>query len=289
MEILNPIDFKRIRDKVPLQYSKEFMDSLLTIEKAEEMVKNGEQGIAIETPEEGVKIVKLTGANFRLFMHTTGLNNSSLGLPRGMDITEIWKYFENGTSTISGSPIEGDMLKGCLNSRGYNLGLCSVDPRLIIGMGPLDIHTSHMVRELNPGFDYGRVSYEYPDELLRRTAAQIKNIEGESKDPTHEYSEVATKRRHQDINRGSHTYRDRRVMPDCIIVYGAGKTDASIIALAKKFGKDGKPLPIFEIDINAYGDRLYQRAHQKEDHSGERKESDTIKQIKDIIESKEKE
>lgn len=282
LEILNPRDFKKIRDKIPIQYSKEFMDSLLTLEKAEEMVKNGEQGIDIEVTDDGVSIVKLHGANFRMFMHSTGLNNSGLALPRGMGIEELWKCFEHGVSTISGCPIEGDMLKSCSGSLGINMGFFSIPPELIAGMSHKDAHVTHSQNTLNPMFDYGNISFNYPEELVRKIAAQVNGSNGESKDPTHEYGEVTSLRQEAEVIRGSHEQRNRRIMPDCIIVYGKGKTTQNIIELAKRFSKDGKPIPIFEIDVKEYGDRSYRRAYQQENHTSTREESDTIKEIKDI-------
>lgn len=289
LEILNTLDFKNIREKIPFLYSKEFVDSLLTLEKAEEMVKNGEQGISIEITEEGIKIVKLFGANFRAFMHSTELNNSGISLPKGMSIEEIWKTFEEGMSTISGCPIEGDVLQSCNNIYGINIVFYSLDPSQIVGMGSKDIHVSHKKRMLNTKFNFHNlVRFDYPDELVRKVAAQVNNTAGEEIDFTHKYGEVTSKRQDQKVERGSRIYKDRRIMPDCIIVYGADK-GKKYTQLAKAFAKNGKPITIFEIDVRAYGDKSYERAHKKENHKVEKEDSELIKKIKEIADNKERE
>ena len=287
-KVLNAIDFKKIREKIPTQYAKEFIDSLMTLEKAQEMVKNGEPGISIETTEDGVPIVKLQGAKFNMLMHTTGLNNSGLSLPRGMGTSELWKTFEDGVSTISCCPIQSDMLKSCDGAGGMNIGFYSPDPSQIIGMGHCDIHVTHMPRTMNPTSNFGAVQFNYPDELFRKTAAQVNGTAGENKDPSHDYGEVTGKRQDQSVERGSHTYRDRRIMPDCIVVYGEGK-GKYYVGSAKEFARDGKPIPIFEIDTRVYGDRSYNRAHQKEDHAIDKEDSELIKRAKEIAESHEPE
>lgn len=137
---------------------------------------------------------------------------------------------------------------------GINIGFWNLPPELIVGMGHWDIHASHNIRTLKTYFDYGYVRFNYPEELVRRTAAQINNTAGEQKDITHEYSEVTSRRRISGVARGNHKYKDRRLMPDCLAVYGAKKTNAVIIDMAKNFKKDGKPATIIEIDTDAYGD-----------------------------------
>lgn len=290
LEVLNAIDFKKIREKIPLQYSKEFIDSLMTYEKAQKMVENGESGISIEYTEENVPIVKLQGANFRMIMHSTGLENSGLTMPRGLSVDQLWKTFEDGVTTISCCPIEGDMLKSCNNCNGVNIGFSQMDPSLIIGMGHTDIHVTHMKRRLDTTFNYGHVHFNYPDELVRKTAAQINHADGESKDPSHEYGEITTTRYDQHVERGSNLYRDRRIMPDCIIVYGKDEGNkTSITELAKAFARDGKPIPVFEIDTDKYGDRSYNRAYEKENHVANKADSVFMKKAKEIADSKEKE
>ena len=280
-DILNPIDFEKMKSKIPQQYSKELIDSLFTVDKAKERIANGEQGIDLETTNDGIEVIKLTGADFRILMHSTGLNNSRIDINSNISEDELWKYYEGGISTISGCVIESDMLKSCNNMNGINLGFANVNPNQILGMSHHDAHVTHSTKSINPSFDYGSVKFNYPDELVRKTAAQITGQE--EKDPMHEYNEVAMLRREQnpvDIENGSY---GGRIMPDYIIVYGKGKTNNYVKDLAKKFSKDGKPIPIVEIDVEEYGDRTYMRGYKKENHTSIREESNFMKEIKNMI------
>ena len=278
---------EKITDSIPIKTPQ---DLRLYVERKSKMYDEAiSKCTSIEITEEGIKIVKLFGANFRAFMHSTELNNSGISLPKGMSIEEIWKTFEEGMSTISGCPIEGDVLQSCNNIYGINIGFYSLDPSQIVGMGSKDIHVSHKKRMLNTKFNFHNlVRFDYPDELVRKVAAQVNNTAGEEIDFTHKYGEVTSKRQDQKVERGSRIYKDRRIMPDCIIVYGADK-GKKYTQLAKAFAKNGKPITIFEIDVRAYGDKSYERAHKKENHKVEKEDSELIKKIKEIADNKERE
>ena len=277
-KVINPQEFNKTRSKIPMQYSKELIDSLFTIEDAKKRDENGEEGISYELTEDNIELIKLNGADFRMLIHSTGLNNSGLNVPYGEDVDTLWKAFENGCSTISSCVIEPKMLHSCNNNGGTNLGFTSIDPKQIIGMSHHDAHVSHLNGEIDPKFEYSSVQFNYPEELVRKTAAQIKGIE--LKDTTHEYNEVTMYRRDVDIDKVQSNTHGGRIMPDYIVVYG--KAQEKHTKLAKKFAKDGKPIPIIEIDTEAYGVRTYQRAYEKEDHFSEREKGESIKKIEEI-------
>lgn len=281
---LKIVDFKELKEKIPMQYSKELVDSLLTIDNAKKRAEAGEEGISYRETDDGYEIVTLNGADFRIMVHSSSLqsgqNNSGIRIPYGLREDEIWKYFESGCSTISACVIEPDMLHSCASLGKVHLGLASVPPKQIIGMSHHDAHVTHNERMLDPYFEHRSVKFNYPDEFIRKTAAQIEGAAGEQKDLSHAYNEVAMYRR--DITAGNienGTYGGR-VMPDYIIVYGEANDYHK--KLAKAFAKEGKPIPIIEIQREAYYDRTYQRAFRKEDHSVDRKSGKFIQDIKDF-------
>ena len=286
-DVIRPTDFVETKNKIPMQYSRELVNSLLTDESARERAESGEEGISVEQTEDGFEIIKLTGADFKILMHTTGINNSKLDLPYNADQEEIFKTFENGCSTISASLIEPEMLKACTVPNCINLGFAGVPPKQILGMSHRDAHVTHNRRVLNPTFDYGAVRFNYPDELTRKTAAQITGQE--SKDQSHEYNEVAMYRRMIENDNYEENSFGGRVMPDYIVVYG--KANGAHKAAARKLGKDGKPLPIVEIDTEKYFDRTYMRGHssRKEDHSKARDKGQIVQDVLEIANKEEQE
>lgn len=280
-DIIKPIEFAEMKKKIPLQYSRELLSTLLTPEKARERVQAGEEGISIENTEDGYEIINLHGADFRILMHTTGINNSQLNLPYRADQVDIWNEFENGCSTISASVIEAEMLHACTVDGYLILGFSNVPEKQILGMSHHDAHVSHNTRLLNPAFDYAGAKFNYSDELMRKTAAQITGQE--QKDTSHEYNEVAMYRRMIENDRYEEGSFGGRVMPDYIVVFG--KATAQAKNAAKRFGKDGKPIPIIEIDKDKYYDRAYARGHisRKEDHTKERPQGEVVKNVVDIV------
>ena len=280
-DIIKPIEFSEMKKKIPLQYSRELLSTLLTPEKARERAQSGEQGISIENTEDGHEIIKLHGADFRILMHTTGINNSQLSLPRKANQVDIWNEFESGCSTISASLIEAEMLKACTVDGNLMLGFSNVPEKQIIGMSHHDAHVSHGTRLLNPVFENYGAKFNYSDELMRKTAAQITGQE--TKDPTHEYNEVAMYRRMIEMDKYKEGTFGGRVMPDYIVVYG--KATAAAKYAAKRFGKDGKSIPIIEIDTEVYRDQSFSRGHisRKEDHIKERPQGEVVKKVVDIV------
>jgi len=283
-DVIRPEDFRSIREKVPAQYSQELVNSLLTPEKAIERAESGESGIEYRKTDDGFEVITLNGADFKVMVHSSSLqsgsNNSGIGIPTGLEEDEVWKYLEEGCSTVSSCVIEPGVLHSCASLGKVHLGFANVPAKQIIGMSHHDAHVSHQRRSVDPYFEYSSVKFNYPDEFLRRTAAQIEETAGEQKDQSHEYNEVAMYRRDTDFKKTENGTYGGKVMPDYIIVYG--KADDYHKKLAKAFARDGKPIPILEIDKNAYGDRTYMRAYQRENHKVERDIGQLLKELKDM-------
>lgn len=280
-KIIEPTDFAKVKEKVPLQYSKTLVDSLMTVEKAKQMIEKGTNGISYEKTEDGIEIIKLSGADFRIMIHTPGLNNSSLCLPQNMTEDELWKFFEEGCSTVSGCVIEPGMLYSCAQTGEVNFGFAKVAPEQIIGMSHHDAHVTHAHNAIDPYFEHGSIHFEYPEELVRKTAAQINRTEGEEKDVNHPYNEAAMYRKIVDPDKIEENTYGGKIMPDYLVVYG--EANNRVKEMAKRFSKDGKPLPILEIDFPCYGDRSWERASKRKDYSLDRKKGSIVKEIEDLV------
>ena len=285
-DIIKVQDVKELKEKVPQQYAQDLVNSLTTVEKAKERAKNGEQGISYQKTDDGFEIISLTGADFKVIEHSTrldgaGTNNSGISIPNNMPAGKIWRELEEGCSTVSGCVIEANNMHSCDSIGSIHLGFASVPAKQIVGMSPYDAHVSHSKRRIDPEFQYTGAHFDYSEELLRKTAAQVEGIE--EKDPTHKYNEATMMRMNVDASGIENYTSDGRIMPDYIIVYGS--TTDYHKELAKQFGKDGKPIPIMEIHKEKYPDRSYMRAFQKEDHTIERESGEALKNIKKMVES----
>ena len=274
-DVIRPHEFSKIREKVPRQYSKELVDTLLTVDKAKEMIERGEEGISYSIDEDGIETIRLSGADFRLLVHTTGLNNSNLSIGKNDDAAKIWNEFENGCSTVSACYIEPNVMSACTNPEGFNFGFANVPEKQVIGMAPRDAHVDHTVRKADPKFSYGAVEYNYPEEMLRRTAAQITGIE--SKDLSHEYNEVTMFRREMEADRITNGSKGGKMMPDYLVVYGEVTEQQRM--MAKKFMRDGKPLPIIQIDTKAYINNMEYRATYRENHKQDREKGNIVSDV----------
>lgn len=274
-DVIRPQEFSKIREKVPRQYSKELVDTLLTVDKAKEMIERGEKGISYSRDEDGIETIHLSGADFRLLVHTTGLNNSNLGIGKNEDASKIWNEFENGCSTISACYIEPNVMSACTNQGGFNFGFANVPEKQVIGMAPRDAHVDHTTRAIDPKFSYGAVEYNYPEEMLRRTAAQITGAE--QKDIMHEYNEVTMYRREMEADKIENGSKGGKIMPDYLVVYGE-VTDQQRM-MAKNFMRDGKPLPIIQIDTKAYENDMISRAMHRENHRQDREKGNIVSDV----------
>lgn len=292
-DILKPLDFKEITDKVPAIYSKSLIDSLLTVEEVRKGVSDSEPGISY-IKEDNVDIFTLNGLDFRIFMHTIGLNNSEIRVGSSelasFDIGEIWKTFEKGVSTISGSVIEPALLESCSSeNKPISLGFSTINPDQIAGMGWGDISTSHDVRSVEAKFNlYGPAfKFDYPEELVRKTAAQIHNVLGITKDLAHKYNEVAIHRREVNPDNIKENTGGGRIMPDYVVVYGLKELDLmKAKAVAKAFQKNGEPLPIIQIDLKKYKELGYSslhRAYQGYIETTPERDSKYIEEIKESV------
>ncbi len=270
-DILTPLDFKEIKAKVPGIYSQELVDSLLKKEDMDKMVSEGVMGISKQI-EEDVEVYTLDGVDFRIFLHTTGLNNSNITINNPnpfirINLLDKWNTFEHGVSTISGSVIEPAMLYSCATSENINLGFSDFDPNVVLGMGFGDIHVAHDGRLLDVYFNERGPTYrfDYPEELVRKTAAQIHNVLGIPKDESHEYNEVAISRREVNPDNIRDNTYGGRIQPDYIVLYGTENYQLETAKkLSKNLEKDGKNIPIIKIDVNKYREigNSYRRAFE---------------------------
>lgn len=274
-DVIRPQEFSKIREKVPRQYSKELVDTLLTVDKAKEMIERGEKGISYSRDEDGIETIRLSGADFRILVHTTGLNNSNLSIGKNEDPSKIWNEFENGCSTVSASYIEPEVMGACVNPEGFNFGFANVPEKQVIGMSHKDAHVDHTVRKIDPKFSYGAVQYNYPDEMIRKTAAQI--TAEESKDLAHEYNEVTMFRREMEPDKITNGSKGGKMMPDYLVVYGE-VTDKQRM-MAKNFMRDGKPLPIIQIDTSSYANNMKFRATYRENHRQDREKGNIVTDV----------
>lgn len=275
-DVIRPHEFTKIREKVPRQYSKELVDTLLTVEKAKEMIEKGESGISYSKDQDGIETIRLSGADFRLLVHSTGLNNSNLSIGKYADAAKVWNEFEKGCSTISACYIEPDVMNLCANNpEGFNFGFANVPEKQVIGMAPRDASVEHTTRAIDPKFTGNAVEYNYPEELLRKTAAQITGIE--EKDVMHEYNEVTMYRREMEADKIENGSKGGKMMPDYLIVYG--NTTARERNMAKQFMKNGKPLPIVEIDTKAYENDMQMRAMHRENHRQSREKGNIVSDV----------
>ncbi len=276
--ILKPIDFIKTSKKVPLVYSQAFVDTLTTLETMERKIAAGEPGINKST-KDGVDIITFSGADFRIFTSGLGMNNS--GLRAYSTSADFWRNYEHGVSTISGCYIEPKMLFSCADACSLSLGFCSFPPEQILGMAPVDAKVTHFLKVIDPFFLYNGFEFEYPEELIRRTAAQINDTAGETRDVNHKYNEVAIMRRMINPNEIKANTSGGRVMPDYIVVIG-GVTDFHI-KMAKEYGSNGIPLPIVVIDKEKYFDRSYQRAHENIPQAIDREPGELLTEIKEEV------
>lgn len=277
-DIVNPVFFKDLKEKVPMQYNKELVSALLTPEKADEMVKNGEQGISTRVDENtGVKVISLKGSDFKLYITNPCLNNSNIKLVRNVDdATEVWKTFEDGIATFSGCLIDQDEIKSTFSKGNFAFGFFNMNPNQIVGMGITDIHTSHSKKELNTSTTESlAVNYDYPEEFMRKTASRLE-ISDPYSDSFHKYNEVASLRTEKNLSDIKENTYGGKVLPDYIAVYG--EATPQFIEAAKRMGIEN----VIELHEECYRGRSYMRGYQKPEENTPRKESETMRKMKKI-------
>lgn len=242
MKIINPLTFYETKKKIPKQYSKEIVKSLTSIDELIRRGKSKEEGIYYEKLEDGTEIINLNGADFRMIVHYfIGAGAGSILEGENLSIgnrDKLWKYLENGTSTISGS-FEGKTTVSHLSS----IGICFTEfpEEQIINLCSNDAHTTHDIAELNPK-EMGQ--YRYADEFYKMN----------EDDQSNSYSEVAMLRYLVNLDSIKNNTFSGRIMPSYVTVYYNEKEDDTEIAkvLAKRFEVDGKPIPIVRINEKIY-------------------------------------
>ena len=281
--ILTPIDFESLIGKVKNTYNKSLINSLTTNEELINKAKNGEKVNYYE--EDGVPIIELNGADFMMMMSTLGMNNSRVQLYESTN-RDNWYNYEKGVSSISCCLIDQGMLSSCADENTISFGFSETRPDEVIGMGPTDIQITHSIRKMSPHFDYGvLVEYEYPEELIRRTAAQIEGILGESRDQWHPYNEVSIYRREIVSTRIKNGTSGGRKHPSEIIIYGRDKLSEAK-RLAKDFAINGKPIPIRVINLNSYHVSSFDRAMKGYvENRPTRPKSQFMQEVSDIVET----
>lgn len=269
--ILSPTDFKKTKDKIPLLYATEMVNSLLTVDNAKERASAGEKGISYELTEDGFEVIKLSGAEFRAYVHVTGLNNSGI---YENALENRWKTLENGCSTISGSIVEPQKLKGAYAGNGFELGFASISPKQIIGMGITDIHVSHTKRKLDPEMA-NYTSFNYPEQHSKKTVERIeKGI-----DAVYAYDEVVATRTQAVVSEIKEGTFGGRIMPDYIVVRGEITEEHK--EMAKKLGSEEKPIAIVQLDEAAYEDIVSEK-EVEETSKTERQRGEVVNEIKKI-------
>ena len=286
-DIINPLHYTKLKKNVPLMYSEEMVKSLTTIEDAERMVAQGNEGISIRE-EDGVKIVTLKGADFKAYISNPYMYNSQfIRVDEPLNIPEMWNTVEGGISTFSGcliDPSTTDEIHAIDKSR-PNLGFYSINPNQVVGMGATDIHVSHDLKRLKPSTtEAAAISFDFSDELLDKTAERFFG-RGDSDVQFHHYNEVASQRRIQRLSEIEEGTNGGKISPDFLFVYGKGKGHTAL-EMAKKFGIN----VIFEYDEEAYKSRryeLYRQRKLKQKEMEDAKDSKLMKDVKEIVKGEE--
>ena len=282
--ILTPIDFESLIGKVKNTYNKSLVNSLTTNEELINKAKNGEKVNYYE--EDGVPIIELNGVDFMMMMSTLGMNNSGVQLYESTN-RDNWYNYEKGVSSISCCLIDQGMLSSCANEESISFGFSETRPDEVLGMGPTDIRITHFPREMSPFFDDNGVyvNYEYPEELIRRTAVRVAGMPGEIVDAFHQYNEVSISRREIVSTRIKSGTSGGRKHPSEIVIYGRRMIGAAK-RLAKDFAINGKPIPIRVINLNCYNVSNYDRAMEGYvDSRPTRPKSQFMQEVSDIVET----
>lgn len=252
-------DFKSVVSRIDKCYNLIMSNVLTKKNNLEAMVRFNQPGIR-KIPNGNIETYLLDGANFKMLVHDPIANNSRLN-PEVMNTMKAWETFENGCSTISCCYMEPALINiySGANEDSICFGFTDFDYRQIIGISPLDADTSHMPRLLTPDLSTTPI-YHYPEELGRTTAET--NAIGNNLSKTQ--NEVALYRRYVDPDKIEKNGNGGRLMPDYVIYLSATMSDEKLEKareFARKFQKNGKPLPIVIIDrkkytmMNSYSER----------------------------------
>lgn len=274
--VINPINVRAVRDKVPMQYSQELVNSLMGPEKAMEMVEQGVPGITMEEID-GVKVFHLCGADFKAYISNPFLGNSGIGVPSVEQLGKEWKEKENGISTISGCVVDQSEMTSCVSRGQWGLGFSNFHPHQIVGMGITDIHTSHSRRQLETyTTESNAVSYSYPEEFMKRVSRRLK-ISDPYNDTMHQYDEAALLRAEKELSEIKEGTYGGKVMPDFVFMYG--KNSAYAVEQAKRSGIGY----VFTFDEEAYKNKYREGLYNKDTEHTLREETELMKEVKDVV------
>ncbi len=258
--IINPIDFKDIREKIPQIYANDIVKNLFNPDD----VKSTTNGVIVNEPIDykgkKIKVVTLNGEKFNLLVHAKTLGSATFNLTDRtlVDRMSIYNSFingEEGMSTISCSTISNENYFHH-NANQILLGFNNIDAEDILAMGAFDINTSHNMRSLNPTSE---ANFDFLQNLNRKVANRF--VEKQSTDAhgnpytyfaapyaaRGRYNEVVLSRRHHDTRKIKEDDKTGgRIMPSCVVAID--KIQPLTAELAAQFD-----VPIVIINTKAYG------------------------------------
>ncbi len=274
-EIINPLSYRKIKNKVPMQYSKEMVNSLLTPEKAMKMIEEGTPGISLEEIDE-IKVIKLEGADFKTFVTNPFLYNSNVGMINANTLAKEWKEKENGIATFSGCLMDQGEITTIISKGDYGLGFSNISPYQIMGMGITDIHSSHTRRELETSTTENvAVSYDYPEEFMRRVSRRL-NVEDPYGDAFHKYDEVTALRAERDLSKIKEGTFGGKILSDYVFLNGTDTTNA--VNQAKSCGINF----VFAYDEEKYRGKDISRRYESPKENPKREETEFMAEIKNV-------
>lgn len=275
-KVINPIAYKALQEKVPMQYNREMVDSLLTPEKAMKMVEDGVPGIEMRE-EDGVTVITLSGADFKLYVSNPFMDNSGIGSISREELARQWNEKENGISTFSGCVIDQAEMTSCVSKGDYGLGFSNISPYQIVGMGITDIHTSHNRKQVSPYTTEGvAVTYDYPEEFMRRVARRL-NYEDPYGDSMHKYDEMAALRVEKYLSKIKEGTFGGKILADYIFMHGTNT--GSAVAQAKRCGI--KYVFAYDEEKYRYVDRS--RTYRNPEENPPRQETEFMSDIKTVV------
>ena len=258
--IINPIDFKDIREKIPQIYANDIVKNLFNPDD----VKSTTNGVIVNEPIDykgkKIKVVTLNGEKFNLLVHAKTLGSATFNLTDRtlVDRMSIYNSFingEEGMSTISCSTISNENYFHH-NANQILLGFNNIDAEDILAMGAFDINTSHNMRSLNPTSE---ANFDFLQNLNRKVANRF--VEKQSTDAhgnpytyfaapyaaRGRYNEVVLSRRHHDTRKIKEDDKTGgRIMPSCVVAID--KIQPLTAEIAAQFD-----VPIVIINTKAYG------------------------------------
>lgn len=275
--LMNPITYQQLKQKVPKQYSQDFVDNLMNPQQLEEAVKQGIPGVRMRE-EEGIKIITLDGIDFNGYVTNPFLNNSRLHIydSSNKNLVKIWNEMENGIATISGCPISSKQPKSTINgiSAKFGLGFSQMDSMQIVVMNSDDAGVTHNKKSLD--IIAKKVKFDYIDDLNEKTRKRIDEM-GVSL-ASHEYGEVTMLRVERNLSKISSGTHGGRVNPNYIYAYGNGIGTEGIV-LAKEFGLKY----IIEYNPEAYIDKEVKQVKSEKKELPKTEKSNFIKGIREIM------